>query len=186
MKLWLARHALPVVAEGLCYGASDVPADARATCEAAQALAETLPTSLAVSCSPLQRCVQLAEALHGLRADLDYRCDARIAEMDFGNWEGRRWSDIAKEEFDRWTADFAHHGCGGGESVAQMMARTAAALAHAREEGADALWITHAGVIRAVGLLAAGIQLPRSAADWPREGLGFGQCACIEFPGAPF
>jgi alpha-ribazole phosphatase len=182
MMLWLARHALPVVAQGLCYGASDVPADAQATRETAQALADTLPPGLAVSSSPLARCQQLAEALHGLRPDLHYRCDARIAEMDFGAWEGRRWSDITKDEFDRWTADFAHHGCGGGESVAQLMARTAAALADAREEGADALWITHAGVIRAVGLLAAGILVPRSAADWPREGLAFGQCDCIAFP----
>jgi alpha-ribazole phosphatase len=182
MKLWLARHAFPLVAEGLCYGANDVPADAQATRDAAQILAATLPSGLAVSSSPLQRCLQLAEALQGLRPDLHYRCDARIAEMDFGSWEGRRWSDIAKEEFDRWTADFAHHGCGGGESVAQLMARTAAALADVREEGVDALWITHAGVIRAVGLLAAGSLLPRSATDWPRESLAFGQCACLAFP----
>jgi alpha-ribazole phosphatase len=181
MKLWLARHALPSVPDGLCYGASDVPADAGSTREAAQLLAASLPRGLAACSSPLVRCVQLAEALHGLRPDLRVRADARLAEMDFGSWEGRFWRDIAKEEFDLWTADFAHHACGGGESVAQLMARTAAALADARTDGVDALWVTHAGVIRAVGLLAAGIVLPRSAADWPRAGLGFGQASCIEF-----
>ncbi|AMO21730.1 alpha-ribazole phosphatase [Ramlibacter solisilvae] len=180
MKLWLVRHALPVVAEGVCYGASDVPADDQATREAAQRLAAGLPPGLAVSSSPLARCLQLADALQGLRSDLAYRSDARLSEMNFGAWEQQRWDAIAPAEFERWTADFAHHACGGGESVAQLMARAAAALAEARHRGADSLWITHAGVIRAVSLLAAGVTLPRNAADWPREGLGFGQAACIQ------
>ena len=30
-RLWLVRHAQPVVATGTCYGALDVPADAAAT-----------------------------------------------------------------------------------------------------------------------------------------------------------
>jgi len=181
MKLWLARHARPLVAEGLCYGASDVSAHEGATREAAQALAATLPSGLIVRSSPLSRCVKLAEALHGLRPDLAYARDTRLAEMDFGSWEGRPWSDITQEEFDLWTGNFTQHACGGAESVAQLMARTAAALADARRDAKDALWITHAGVIRAVGLLAAGIALPGSAADWPREGLAFGQASYIDF-----
>jgi hypothetical protein len=43
MRLWLVRHAAPLVEAGTCYGALDVPADAQATQQAAQALAQALP-----------------------------------------------------------------------------------------------------------------------------------------------
>jgi len=183
MKLWLARHARPLVADGVCYGASDVPADVQATLDAGADLAARLPPGLVVSSSPLSRCLQLADALQALRPELHCRRDARLAEMNFGAWEVRLWNDIAKEEFDAWTADFAHHRCGGGESVTQVMARTQAALADVRREAVDALWITHAGVIRAVGLLAGGVAVPLRAADWPRECPGFGQSICIDLGG---
>ena len=39
MKLWLVRHAKPLVDEGVCYGASDLDADPEATLAAAQELA---------------------------------------------------------------------------------------------------------------------------------------------------
>jgi alpha-ribazole phosphatase len=100
--------------------------------------------------------------------------------MDFGSWEGRPWDAIDRLEFDRWTADFAHYRCGGGESVAQLLVRTSAALDEARGRGADALWITHGGVVRAVRLLVGGGGLPQRAEAWPREGLAFGESCCLE------
>ena len=39
MKLWLVRHAQVLLPPGICYGATDVAADAAATLRAAQALA---------------------------------------------------------------------------------------------------------------------------------------------------
>ena len=175
MKLWLARHGPPLVASGVCYGATDVPADPQATLLAARELAGKLPAGLAVSSSPLRRCRQLADALCALRLDLDCRVDPRLAEMDFGCWEGVRWDAIARADFDSWTADFAGWRCGGGESVALLMARVAQALADARRAGSDTLWITHGGVVGAVRLLASGVAVPKQAGDWPRDALGFGQ-----------
>lgn len=179
MKLWLARHARPLCADGRCYGAADFAADAGATEMAASALAATLPRGLSVASSPLRRCAQLAGALHALRPDLAWQPDPRLAEMDFGDWEGRSWDAIGAEAVAAWTADFAGHRCGGGESVAMLMARVAQALADARAGGRDALWITHAGVARAAGLLAAGVALPGTAAEWPRAGIAFGELACL-------
>lgn len=180
MKLWLVRHALPLAAEGLCYGASDVAADPRASLQAAGMLARVLPRALGVRCSPLRRCRQLADALRVLRPDLGGRVDARLAEMDFGQWEGRRWVDIAQHEFAAWTADFTGYRCGGGESVGRLLARVEEALADARRADTDALWITHGGVIRAVRLRAGGVAPPVRADQWPREGLDFGQVECID------
>ena len=179
MKLWLVRHAQPLVDGGVCYGASDVPADPQATLRAAQALAAQLPAGLALRSSPLRRCLELADALCALRPDFACSEDPRLAEMDFGRWEGARWDAIARAEFDAWMADFPGWRCGGGESVAQLMARVGQALADTRGAGSDALWITHGGVVRAVRLLAAGVAVPQRAGDWPREGLAFGQAECI-------
>lgn len=178
-RLWLARHARTLAAQGLCYGATDVLADARATRAAARALASVLPAGLAVRSSPLRRCAQLAEALQAFRPDLAHQFDARLTEMDFGTWEGQRWDEIGREAFDGWMADFARHRCGGAESVSALMQRVALSLAEVRAGGRDVLWITHAGVVRATRLLAAGVALPRQAADWPVEGLGFGESDCL-------
>ena len=87
MNLWLVRHAQPLIAPGVCYGASDVPADDAATQAAARALALALPPGTRVASSPLQRCERLAKAVQGLRPDLSCKTDARLAEMDFGRWQ---------------------------------------------------------------------------------------------------
>ena len=171
MKLWLVRHPRPQVAAGVCYGRTDLAAEPAHVEEVALALAAQLPASLPVLSSPSLRCARLADRLAQLRPDLRARHDERLRELDFGAWEGRAWRDIAQAEIDAWQADFAGHPPGGGETVRDFMARVAAAY-DARD--GDAVWITHAGVIRAVGLLAQGLRCPRDAADWPRESLDYG------------
>ena len=185
MTLWLVRHARPLVDVGICYGRLDVPADAGATAECARQLAAQLPAGTAVIASPLQRCEQLAIALQVQRPDLAFTTDSRLQEMDFGQWEGRAWDDIGAAALDAWVADFAGHRPGGGESVQAFMQRvarlwdeaSAAALAAGadRTANADRLWITHAGVLRAVSLLERGIRCLSRADQWPLAAPGFGQ-----------
>ena len=69
MKLWLVRHAQPLVNAGICYGRLDMAADVAATAECARQLAELLPAGIPVRTSPLQRCEHLAHALQALRPD---------------------------------------------------------------------------------------------------------------------
>lgn len=173
--LWLVRHA-PVIAEkGLCYGLSDWPAEPDATAEAAEELAQQLPRGLPITVSPLERCQQLARELQQLRPDLSIQTDRRIVELDFGAWEGRAWSTIGQGEFDQWLADFAHAAPGGnGESVASLMARVGQIWSDWCASRTDAVWITHAGVMRAAMLLAKGVTLPMVANDWPADDLPFG------------
>ncbi len=180
MTLWLLRHA-PVLAEaGLCYGASNLRADPAATRAAADAPAAALPQGIALFTSPLQRCEQLAQSLQALRPDLTLQIDPRLREMDFGAWEGRRWADIGRAEFDGWIADFANAPPGGqGEPVRDFMARVGAAWDDWRASGRDAVWVTHAGVMRAALLLSRGVRLPASAADWPAEVLDFGELRAL-------
>ena len=174
MDLWLVRHALPLVDAGVCYGALDVPADALATAEAAGALALALPESIDVLVSPLQRCEQLAQTLWGLRPDLTFKTDSRLAEMNFGAWEGKRWDHISRNELDAWTAEFSSYACGGGECVQQFMQRVAEVWATCVAASPATAWITHAGVIRAVRLLASGTRTITRADQWPATAPGFG------------
>ena len=180
MKLWLARHAKPLIDAGICYGRQDVAADAAATAECAQALASLLPSGTRVAHSPLQRCAQLAQALRELRPDLACASDPRLQEMDFGDWEGRAWQDIGPAELQVWTDAFAGHAVGGsGESTSQVMSRVASAFDELRGR-ADTLWITHAGVIRATELIARGVRQIARADEWPVEAPSYGQWCTLE------
>lgn len=183
MKLWLLRHAAVQLEAGLCYGASDVAADPVLTQRAAAEVAAVLPTGLSLRVSGLARAGQLARALSSLRPDLPTAVvDTRLNEMDFGEWELQAWNAVPRLAFDRWMADFGQHRFGGVESTQMLLDRVACALAQQRREPADeALWITHAGVIRAVQYLAEhGNQPIRHAGQWPEVAPATGGYRCLD------
>jgi alpha-ribazole phosphatase len=185
MKLWLLRHARVVLPPGLCYGASDVAADEALTAEAAQAIAPLLPAGLPVRVSDLGRAQQLHRALRARRPDLGAaQTDPRIREMDFGTWEQTAWDAVPRAAFDAWMTDFAQHRFGGAESVQGLMTRVADALDATRESagnGGEALWITHAGVIRSAIYLAQNGRRPMaSAKEWPRDAPDTGGWTVLE------
>ena len=182
MTFWLVRHAQPLLAPGVCYGQLNVAADSEATQDCAKALTKVLPAQTRVICSPLQRCEQLAIDLIGLRPDLTLKVDPRLREMNFGEWEGRAWNDIAPSELDAWTQNFADYRVGQrGESVTQFMARVALAFDGVPATG-DTLWITHAGVIRAAQQLAHGVRRIDRAGQWPVDAPAYGQWCKLTLP----
>lgn len=176
------RHAEVELAAGICYGLTDVPADAAATRRAAGRLATRLPQGLAVQVSTLQRCGLLARELQSLRPDLSFHAEPRLREFDFGTWEGRAWAAVSRAEFDAWLADFAHARPGGGENVDDLMARVASVWDEWRAGGRDTAWITHAGVIRAARLLQAGRRWVEDVADWPAEAAALGDVITLDAP----
>ncbi|MFM1978891.1 MAG: hypothetical protein RLZ68_156 [Pseudomonadota bacterium] len=184
MTVWLVRHAQPRIAPGVCYGALNIAADAPATQQAAEQLAQALPNALVVWVSPLQRCEQLAQALQGLRPDLTFKTDGRLQEMNFGVWEGQRWDAIARSELDGWTDNFSQWQCGGGESVAQFMQRVGQAWDAFTACCSSGVWICHAGVIRAAGLIAQGQRSVVHAGQWPAHAPAFGQWVELAHPNA--
>lgn len=175
MNLLLLRHAQPLVAPGVCYGALDVPADLAATQQAAQTLAPGLPPSAQLWVSPLQRCELLAQTIKGLRPDVTCITDTRLAEINFGCYEGQPWADIPVAAFETWTSDFWQHRFGGMESLADVMARVSSAWRHALLADPAPVWVTHAGVIRVASLLAQGVQRIDRAQDWPQAAPAYGQ-----------
>ena len=192
MKLWLLRHAQPLIAPGVCYGQLDVAADPAATAACARQLAQQLPGGISVVSSPLQRCELLAQALYALRPDLAYKNDPRLREMNFGRWEGRAWHSIDPAQLSAWTDDFAHYRVGhDGESVSVFMARVAAVFdalqGNSGSSGAscspcpqNVLWITHAGVMRAVELLRQNVRQVERASQWPASAPNYGQWLMLD------
>jgi alpha-ribazole phosphatase len=149
MILHLIRHPEPLIEPGICYGQLDILA--KNVKAAAERLRTELPPDLPVWSSPLRRCRELAELLHPLPV-----FDRRLAEMDFGQWEGRPWDSIPRAELDAWAADIAGYAPPGGESPRQVQRR---ALDFVGELSVpEAVLVTHAGVIRL--LQAAQFNLP--------------------------
>jgi alpha-ribazole phosphatase len=181
MRLVLVRHAQTTAAVGQCYGRTDVSVLPEVTLAVAERVAPVLPGGVEMACSPLTRCADLARAICALRPDLRPRPDPRIAEMDLGVWEERPWSAIDRAEFEAWTRDFADTRAGEtGESTRQFMQRVGEAFDGWRASGRDAIWVTHAGVIRAVWLLRDGMRCVERGDQWPARPIAFGECVTIE------
>ena len=166
MPLILVRHTRPLGGAGVCYGRSDVPL-AEDFEAATESLLGSLPRIAAVVSSPRVRCRHLAERIAADR-QLVLKVDGRIAEMDFGAWEGRRWTELPRGEIDAWAADFHGARPHGGESVAMLVERVAAALAETAAGAPPVLWVTHLGVVRAARALRG------QAEPWESR-LGFGE-----------
>lgn len=161
MRLHLIRHPRPLIEAGLCYGRLDVAGEAPEV--VAAALQASLPEGLPVWSSPLRRCLDLARCLNA-----EPRIDARLAEMDFGRWEGQAWDVIPRLELDAWAADVAGYAPPGGESPNTVLARVQAFIADVNVD--EAVVVTHAGVIRL--LLAAQQGLP--PARWCELNFAYG------------
>jgi broad specificity phosphatase PhoE len=77
--------------------------------------------------SPLLRARQTADVLLAAqRRAIDLDVDERLAEMDYGEWEGLTYEQIYDRDGDRrraWEADPAGMACPGGESANDVAAR---------------------------------------------------------------
>lgn len=150
--MYLLRHTRVAVPAGVCYGRADVPLADDFTA-AAEAARRGLPAGLQrIVTSPSSRCRRLAAALAASPV-----VDPRLQELDFGAWELRRWDDLPRAAVDHWAEDFVHRAPPEGETFADLALRATAA-ARAYYDGVPTLFVTHAGVIRA--LLARGRGLP--------------------------
>jgi probable phosphoglycerate mutase len=101
--------------------------------------------------SDLSRAHQTADIV-GERIGLEPRLDSRLREANRGEWEGRRFIDIAREDPDRygaWMRAGESFRFPGGESLREQMDRVGAAVDDIRRsEELPALVICHGGSIR--------------------------------------
>ncbi|MBV8325589.1 histidine phosphatase family protein [Chryseobacterium sp.] len=153
MEIHLIRHTAVENPENLCYGFAEMPLRKEYAGDFKK-LNLTGDFDLVIS-SPSQRCRLLAAFVSP-----DYTTDERIREMNFGNWELKKWTDIPEEEINPWYEDFINIKASGGENLLEMKARVLDFWDEltAKKDTEKVLIIAHAGVIRLV--LQAVLQFP--------------------------
>ena len=156
MRLLLVRHAeTGSAARGRCYGTLDVALSqtGRQQCAALAGALAAEPVAAVLS-SPRVRAVETAQAI-AARHDVGVRLDERLAELDFGELEGRTYDEIARsrpELYKAWMTEPTRVQFPEGESYAELHARSVAAVASLLDEyaGNAVVAVTHGGVVRAV------------------------------------
>lgn len=113
--------------------------------------------------SPLQRAVQTAKIISPC---LPLRVMSELTECDVGDWEGLTWNIIQQRwpvEHAQHMADSVRHGYLGGESFADVLARSQAALRNItqRHAGGTILVVSHHVVIRSLLASIHGLPTPQ-------------------------
>jgi probable phosphomutase (TIGR03848 family) len=121
--------------------------------------------------SPLERCRQTSRALVAHQPDRaaapDVVIERGITECDYGDWQGHKLADLAKE--DLWKVVQTQPSAAafpGGESLQAMQARAVAAIrrhdaAFEAEHGPGAVWVavSHGDIIKSILADALGMHL---------------------------
>ena len=132
--------------------------------EQAAALATRLanvPVAAVVS-SPLERCIETADALVNDR-DITVETDDGLGECKYGDWTGQELKKLAKDPL--WKVVQAHPSAAtfpGGESLRDTQTRAVDAIRRINDRlGPDATWIavSHGDVIKAILADALGLHL---------------------------
>lgn len=174
MILYIWRHPKPMNTQGFCIGQTDVKVDRRKLKRLANKIERfvrlhRLPKVIWVS--PLQRSLKVGEIL--AQRGFQYKVAPQLAEINFGDWDGRLWEQIAKQEIDEWCNNFAHFAPDNGESLQQLFNRAESWLDKtAVEQGQSdvpVLAIGHAGWINAAKMIAMDQEVPNLAINWPRS-----------------
>lgn len=176
MTLYIWRHPQPIAAKGICLGHTDRGVDKRKLNRLANQIERVvrrhhLPKVIWVS--PLQRSLKVGQLL--AKCGFDCHVSAELAEIDFGDWDGRPWAQIAKQEIDDWCADFAHFAPDSGENLSQLFtrvedwltARSTEQVVIDNDNNVPILAVGHAGWINAAKMINAGNDVPKLAIDWP-------------------
>jgi alpha-ribazole phosphatase len=164
MEVHLIRHTKPDIEASICYGQSDILLATSFDKEWTE-IRETLPLHVdRLFTSPLYRCTKLSERL-ATHFGLIPEKDVRLMEMNFGDWEMKRWDNIDQSELTVWMNDFQIKPCPNGESYSNVMSRLKDFISDNLQGEGKYLIVTHGGIIKCFhGLLNNyhGMDLPIS------------------------
>lgn len=147
MEIYLIRHTTPKIEKGVCYGQSDIPLVESFRIEADKLL-KTLPKKIeVVYSSPSIRCYQLAEIIESKLLIID----KRLLEMNFGDWEMKKWDDINPIVLDVWMKNFIDVRTPNGENFVDLNNRVNSFLDEVSKQNYKKIAVvTHGGVIRCI------------------------------------
>lgn len=160
MEIILVRHTTPDIEKGVCYGQTDIGI-ADTFLEEIKPILKEVPVNNKQTIyysSPLQRCKLLAAQISDA-----FVFDNRLKELDFGDWELKKWDDINKQELDIWMNDFVNIATSNGESYVDLHTRTVSFLNEIQALKKERVVIvTHAGVIRSLWAYTNNVSLENS------------------------
>jgi len=173
MEIILIRHTSVDVPLGVCYGQTDV------------ALRETFQEEAAVTAinlkncqnngrdfdhvytSPLSRCVRLASYC----GYSDAERDDRIMEINFGQWEMKRFELINDPRLQDWYSDYLHVEATGGESFSMQYKRVCNFLDELKRKSYKQVAVfAHGGVLICAQIYAGLIQIKEAFSSLPPFG----------------
>ena len=148
MEIYLVRHTKTVDLPGVCFGQTDVGLASTFETEAGAVKAALPLYPDIIFSSPLKRCVMLAEQLGFMNPKLDNR----LMELNFGEWEMKKWEELPQDELLEWTESYVHHAPPGGETFFDMFCRVELFFNEQvfSSKKKTIVIFTHAGVIRSV------------------------------------
>jgi probable phosphomutase (TIGR03848 family) len=166
----LVRHGLTAMTGPVLAGHTPgVHLDERGRAQAEAMAARLVPVPLAaVVTSPLERCVETAQAVLAGRS-LVSSIEPRLAEVRYGDWTGKPLKDLAKQPL--WRVVQAHPSAvvfpgAEGEALAGAQSRAVSAVREwdariAASAGPDAVWLacSHGDIIKAILADALGLHL---------------------------
>ena len=145
MEVYLVRHTETVCEKGICYGQADVEIQ-EDYLPLFESIKKEIPEDAIVYSSPLKRCVILANYI----SKGNFKTDSRLMEMNFGDWELKKWNDIPEDEINPWMQDFVNVSVLNGESFVELYERVNTFFDEIKKTNPSkpVVIITHAGVIR--------------------------------------
>lgn len=165
MEVVFIRHTSVDVPSGVCYGQSDVPLRNSFEQEAA-VTSEKLKSGRPqgrdfdhVYTSPLSRCVRLATYC----GYPDAERDDRLKEINFGEWEMKKFDEIDDPRLKEWYADYMNVRATGGESFAMQYERVASFLDELKGKGYEKVAVFAHGGVLICAQLYAGTLKPEDA-----------------------
>lgn len=145
MEIHLIRHTAVENPNNLCYGFAEMSLRKNYV-EDFKSIQIDSDFDLIIS-SPSQRCQLLAKHFQS-----NYQLDERIREMNFGDWELKKWTEIPKEEINPWYENYINIRATNGENLLEMQSRVLEFWNKLilTKNIKKVLIVTHAGVIRLI------------------------------------
>lgn len=168
MKLIAVTHGAIDCSTDLCVGQTEIELSS-AGFTAIQRLATSWhgPSPRFLFASDLRRAKQSAQVFAAQLAT-EPLFDPRLREIDFGQWQGQSWKQIARddrEHYRHWLSNPIIQAPPGGESFVDLLRRTGAwlaALLSSTEADDTVLAILHGSTLRALLCHALGLTPTRS------------------------
>lgn len=159
------RHGPALDADGRAMGHTDAPLSPEGIEQVARLVTAWPRAPSRIWSSDLRRARETAERI-GRRWDVAPAIDARLREMNFGEWDGRFWNALETEDPDRlkhWMESWITERAPGGESFTLLSERVRDWYARCLADQAEEIVVVaHAGSIRA--LLCNLLEVPLSKA----------------------